>query len=345
MSVDLLHKLRAALFAGLLLAGATCEAALAQTPAVPPAGTRTPPSYAKIKTIDLPGTKGGSGGTIAHDPDTATLWLSQAANRNLVVIETGGNSVRQVIEGIDSAHEIGFSEHYVFIGDAANTAAVVIGKRSFEKAAALRPVGARPGPVYFDSKQGLLWVASASGEMTVFKAVGRGGFKHLAGLKLHPSPPAGALGNGLYLFAKDRLFQPVDEVIDVINPKSLKLEHVWTVGAGGRIASLAYDARTDRLLAGSEADMVVVVDAKSGKSVARVPIKGKAGAIAADSGLRRAYVADAAGLVEAIDLDHDVLVASFASEPGLHALAVDPNTHYLYVYRSRANKVDVFAPR
>ena len=340
----MLESGRAVLLMALLLAGGSFVVASAQTPAQPRAGTKPALSYARVKTIDLPGTRGGTSGAIAFDVDTATIWLSQAANRNLVVIETAANNVRQVIEGVDAAREIGFSEHYVFIGDAAETAAIVIGKRSFEKAAALRPVGARPGPVYFDSKQGQLWVASAGGEMTVFKAVGRGGFKHLAGLKLRPNPPAGPLGNGVYLALKDRLYQPVDETIDVINPKSLKLEHVWAVTSSGRIASLAYDAKSDRLLAAGEG-VVIAIDARSGKPAARLLIKGKAGAIAADSGLRRAYVADAAGLVEVLDLDHDALASSFASEPGVHALAVDTNTHYVYVYRSRANKVDVFAPR
>ncbi len=334
----------AALLAVVLLTSSVSLGARAETKATPNPAQKAPYLYVQLKTIDLPGTKGGSGGTIAVDTDTATVWLSQAANRNLVIIESKTNSVRQVIEGLDAAREIGFSEHFVFIADALDGAAVVIGKRSFEKAAALKPVGARPGPIYFDSKQGLLWIASAGGEMTVFKAVGRGGFKHLAGLKLRPSPPREVLGNGLYLFSKDRLYQPVDEVIDVVDPKSLKLEHVWSIGAVGRIASLAYDARTDRLLAASEA-VVFVVDAKAGKPMGKVPIRGRAGTVTADSGLRRAYVADATGLVEVIDLDHDTLLASFPSEPGLHALAVDPASHYVYVYRSRANKVDVYAPR
>ena len=345
MRADILRIGRAALLAALLVAGGNSLAARAQTGTAPSAAAKASSSYAKVKTIDLPGTRGGTGGGVAFDADTATIWLSQAANRNLVVIETGANDVRQVIEGVDPAREIGFSEHYVFIGDAADAAALVIGKRSFEKAAALKPVGARPGPVYFDTRQGQLWVASAGGEMTVFKAVGRGGFKHLAGLKLHPHPPAGTLGNGLYLPLKDRLYQPVDDVIDVINPKSLKLEHVWSAALGGRVTSLAYDAKADRLLAVGEAAAVVVIDARSGKPVGRAAIRGKAGAIATDSALRRAYVADAAGLVEVLDLDHDALVASFASEPGVHALAVDPRTHYVYVYRSRANKLEVFAPR
>ncbi|MFI4988296.1 MAG: YncE family protein [Alphaproteobacteria bacterium] len=335
----------AALPAAFLLALSALAGARAQTPAAPAAGQKASPPYLQLKTIDLPGTSGGSGGAVAFDTDTDTVWLSQAVNRNLVVVDAATNTVRRVIEGVETASEIGFSEHYVFIPDAMNPAAVVIGKRSLEKAAALRPVGASPGAAYFDSKQGLLWVTAANGEMTVFKAVGRGGFKHLAGLRLKPGPPKETPGAGLYVLSKDRLYQPVDDVIDVINPKSLKLEHIWNTAAAGRIASLAYDPRTDRLVAGSEASLVLVVDAKSGKAVARLPIRGKAGAVSVDPGLRRAYVADAAGLVEVIDLDRNTIVTSFASEPGVRALAVDPTSHALYVYRARANKLDVYAPR
>lgn len=334
---------RATLRAAILLAGVAVAGAHAFAQTTPP---QQPPAALKlVKTIDLPGAKGGLGGAIAVDTDTGTVWLAQAPNRNVVVIDTKSNTVRQALEAAESPSGIGFSEHYVFVADAANAAAVVIGKRSLERATTLRAVGARPGGAYFDNKHGTLWVAAANGEMTVFKAVGRGGFKRLAGLRLKPSPPKAAPGTGLYLAIKDRLYQPVDDAIDVINPTNRRVEHVWPIASGGRIASLAYDAKSDRLVAGSEGSEILVIDAKSGKLVAKVPVAGKAGAVAIDPGLHRAYAANAAGTIDLVDLDRNRLLASVASEPGLHALAVDPSTHLVYVYRDQANKVDVLAPQ
>jgi DNA-binding beta-propeller fold protein YncE len=67
-------------------------------------------------------------------------------------------------------------------------------------------------------------------------------------------------------------------------------------------------------------------------------------AVGVDSALRRAFVADRAGQVDVIELDHGLLLAAIPSEPEAHSLTVDPRTHLLYVYREQSNKVDVLAP-
>jgi len=218
---------------------------------------KAPVPYRLVTTIELPGEKGGASGAAAFDPDTRTIWLPHAPSHSLMVIETATNSLRQTIDGIDSPSGVSFSEHYAFVADAANGAAVVIGKRSLEKATTLRPVGAQPDGTYFDSREGALWVAAEDGEMTVFKAVGRGGFKRLAGLKLRPASADAKSGTGLFLASRDRLYQPLGAQIAVIDSKSRKVERSWTIETRGQIVSLAYDTKTDRVLAACEAGMVV----------------------------------------------------------------------------------------
>ena len=340
-----MRRLAIALLAAAALALGAGDAA-AQMNGPTSGQTSSPPvaPYKLVKTIDLPGARGGTGGEVALDPDTGTVWLAQAPNASVVVIDTESNEVRQVIEGIERGSGIGFSEHYAFVSDGAANTVVVIGKRSLEKAADLKPGGTEPDGVYFESKRGEMWVTASSGEMTIFKAVGHGGFKRLAGLKLKSGPAGKAPGTGLYLAAKDRLYQPVDEVIDVIDPASRHIEHSWKAAGAGRIASVAYDAKTDRLVAASSGRGVLVFDAKSGKLMAQVPIEGKLEAVAVDPALRRAYVADRAGTVDVIDLDRSLPLTAIPSEPEVHSVTVDPETHLLYVYRDHGNKVDVFAP-
>jgi DNA-binding beta-propeller fold protein YncE len=302
------------------------------------------PSYKLVKTIDLPGPRGGPGGDIQFDPDTGTVWLCQSANHDVVVIETRGNTVRQVIEGIDNGSGIGFSEHFAFLSDAGNNVAVVVGKRSFEKATELKPSGTAPYGIYFDPKRGALWV-TAGGEMTIFKAVGHGGFKRLAWLRLKPNPAKAPPGLGLYVAVKDRLYQPVDDTLDVINPNSRKIEHSWRSGGGARIASVAYDAKSDHLLLATEGAGVIVLDARSGRPLAKIALSGKLGQLALDPVLRRGYVANAAGQLDVVDLDRNALITAAAAEPELHGVTADPLTHFVYLYRDRSNKVDVLLPQ
>jgi DNA-binding beta-propeller fold protein YncE len=306
---------------------------------------RAETSYKLVKTIDLPGTRGGTGGMIAVDGESGTVWVAQAPSGSVVVIETRDNTVRRVIDGIDGPRGIGFSEHYAFVSDDANNAVLVVGKRSLEKATVLKPAGRQPDAVYFDSRHGTLWIAAAGGEATVFKAVGQGGFKRLAGLRLKPASAGERPGIGLYLAGKERIFQPSGDAIDVINPVNRKIEHVWKLDGAGRVTSLAYDAKTDRLVAGTAANELMILDSRAGKLAAKIPVKGAVGQVSIDPALRRAYAADQAGQVDVVDLDHNILLAVLPSEPGLHSLAADGNSHFLYVYRDRANKIDVLAPR
>ncbi|HLI14125.1 MAG TPA: hypothetical protein VKY65_21235 [Alphaproteobacteria bacterium] len=309
-----------------------------------PAWSADAVAYKLVKTIDLPGSKGGKGGEVAFDPDTGTVWLCQSPNRNIVVVETKTNTVRQAIEVIDNGGGIAFSEHFAFISDRMDNTTTVIGKRSFETAVALKPDGNSPGATYFDPKHGTLWVTSGS-EMTIFKAVGRGGFKRLAGLRLVPYPVKQGAGQGIYVAAKDRIYQPVDGVVDVINPNSRQVERAWQPGEAGRVTSIAYDTKSDRLILGTDAQAVLVLDAKSGKLLHTIPVGGKIGAVAVDAGLRRAYAGDLRGRVDVIDLDRNAVLTTLPSEPEAYGLTVDPTTHFVYVYRSMSNKLDVFAPK
>jgi DNA-binding beta-propeller fold protein YncE len=334
----------AAQTAGFLILLASLPAgAQTQTPASEPAAASGP--YKLVKTIDLPGGRGGTGGQIAFDTETAAVWLAQAPSKNVVVIETGANTVRQVIEGIENPAGICFSEHYAFVADTAANATAVIGKRSLEKATSLKLVGQQPDNVYFDTKNGALWIAASGGELTVYKAVGHGGLKRLAGLKLKPAPTKEPLGKGIYVASKDRIYQPVDDRIEVIDPMSRRTEHTWKVADAVRITSLSYDAKADRLIAGTVGKIVAVIDAKTGKELGKVTLKGEVGAVATDSGTRHAFAADRAGQIAVIDIDRASLAATIPSDAEVRALTLDPHSHFLYVYRDQANKVDVFAPR
>jgi DNA-binding beta-propeller fold protein YncE len=330
--------------AGFLLALSSASAgAQTQAPAAAPAGPLGP--YKLVKTIDLPGARGGAGGQIAFDAETASVWVAQAPSKNIVVIETGANTVRQVVEGIQSPSGICFSEHYAFVADTAANATAVIGKRSLEKATSLKLVGQQPDNVYFDTKNGALWIAASGGEITVYKAVGHGGLKRLAGLKLKPAPAKEPLGRGIYVASKDRIYQPVDDRIEVIDPMSRRSEHAWKVADAVRITSLSYDAKADRLIVGTVGKFVAFIDAKTGKEVGKVALKGEIGAVASDPSTRHAFAADRAGQIAVIDIDRTSLAALIPSDVEVQALTLDPHSHYLYVYRDQANKVDVFEPR
>jgi hypothetical protein len=121
--------------AALSLIGIACCLAL-------PAAAQS--EYKLVKTIDLPGDKGGHGDWTTFDTETRTVWLSQSPNHNVVVIDAATNAVKNVIPGIEDGNGIALSPRYAFLSDNKSGVTVVVDKRSFAKVASLRPEGKGP---------------------------------------------------------------------------------------------------------------------------------------------------------------------------------------------------------
>jgi DNA-binding beta-propeller fold protein YncE len=321
-----------------LVRAAACLAALSAT-AITPAIAGS--AYKLTKTIDLPGTKGGHGDWTTYDAATGTIWLSQSPDHNVVVIDAATKAVKGVIAGIEDGNGIALGEKYAFLADNGGNNVVVVDKTTFAKVATLTPAGKGPDGVNYLPKTAQFYVSSDSGDASIFDSAPP--FKTIAHFRLQPDPAKDGPDVGLYVPSKDRLYQPVDNVVDVIDAANAKVASVWTPGIKGSAKPLVYDEKTNRFLLGTTDHNVLVLDGDSGKVVATIPVQGNVDETAIDESARRAFVGDKAGLIEVIDLDSDKLVDTLPSEKNVHTLAVDAKTHDIYVYRNESNKVDVFS--
>ena len=299
------------------------------------------PDYKLVKTIDLPGGKGGHGDWTTYNPATGMVWLSQSPDHAIVVIDTKTNAVAGVIPGVENSNGIDFARGYAFAADADSNNIVVVDQKTLAKVATLTPAGKGPDTVNYLSKEGRIYVSSGSGDATMFDAMQP--FKMAASFRLNPDPVKDGPDVAVYVPSKDKVFQPVDNVLNVIDASTGKVVDVWKFGLTGSAKAAAYDAKTDHLIIGSGEKKLVVLDASTGKIVATIPVPGSVDATVIDAAARRAYVGDKSGVVDVVDLDSNTVVAKLPSEKNVHTLAVDTDTHAVYVYRNESNKVDVFA--
>lgn len=304
-----------------------------------------PTQYTLIKTIDLPGAKGGHGDWVTFDRATNTVWLAQAPQHNVVVIDAKTNTIKKVIGDIEEGNGIALSKHDAFLADGKGNKVVVLNKRTFAKVAELTDVGKTPDGVYWNARSGMLWVAADDdNQLTVFKAEKKG-FKKISSFKLEPNPAKDGPDVGILVASRGRVYQPVDNKVDVINDKTMKIETVWSPNVKGSTKSIAYDAKTGHLVVGTTDNAVLIMNAKDGKVVATIAVAGKVDQSVVDGRARRAYVGDKAGHIDVIDLDTNKLITTIPSDKNMHTLTVDTRTHTLYVYRDQMNKVDVFAAK
>jgi DNA-binding beta-propeller fold protein YncE len=281
---------------------------------------------------------------MAFDADTRTVWLSQSPNRNLVVIETRGNSVSRVIDGVESPGTIAFDGHFAYVADPDAKKVLIVDKRSYERVGAIEGIDAEPDAVYAEAGRGMVWV-TAGGTLSAYARSGKSGFDRVATLTILAEGNKIVPGAGVYVAARRRIFQPLVDGIDVVDPRLRTVEYRIRLDRVGRIAALAYDAKSGRLVAGTDRHAILFVKAATGTLAGVLRVAGAIGEIAIDPGLHRAYAADAAGTIDVVDLVHDKLLTTLPTEPGVQALAVDPTSHLLYVYRAHANKLDVIAPQ
>ncbi|WP_296659155.1 hypothetical protein [Paraburkholderia sp.] len=297
--------------------------------------------YQLVKTIDLPGTKGGHGDWVSYDKDTHAVWLAQSPNHNVVVIDANTMLVKKTLGGVDSGNGIDFDANHAYVTDATSGKLIVYDKHSFDRLAAVDSGGKTPDGVNVDTKTGTILLANDdSNNEAVFEA--KPPFKMTVSYKLKPEDDKDGPDVALYVASADRLYQPVGGKIDVINPNTHKIEAVWEFGLKGPAKGGVYDSKTNHLIFGTGDKKMLVVDATSGKLVTTITVAGPVDQTAIDTDKRRAFIGDKTGDLEVIDLDSNKVVDHIHTEPKVHTLTVDTSTHRVYVYLNESNKVGVY---
>jgi len=119
-----------------------------------------------------------------------------------------------------------------------------------------------------------------------------------------------------------------------IDATTFKVLNRWKLDGGEEPSGLDIDRNTGRLFIGCGGNKtMIVLDASNGKIVAKFPI-GRCDGVAFDPELKLAYSSNGEGtitVVREINADKFELVENITSEPGARTIAVDKNTHKLYL--------------
>lgn len=321
-------------------AAAFAVAAACALPGVAPANAQT--HYKLIKTIDLPG-KGGHGDWVVFDPRADQVWLAQSPDHAVVVIDAKDLKVKATIGGIEDGNGIALSNRYAFVADAAANKLVVIDRKSYQPVATVETGGKGPDGVALDTHSGTVYVGNDDSDTeTVF--MDRPPFTRVGDIALKPNPAKHGPDVNLYVPGVERVYQPVDNMVDVIDPGQQKVVAVWNFQLKKDSKPMVYDSMDKHLIIGSRDGKILVVDV-NGKLVASIPFDGgNIDQTAIDVGARRIFLGDKSGDLEVIDLKTNQVVDHLHTEKNVHTLAVDPLTHRIFVYLNESNKVDVFEP-
>lgn len=120
-----------------------------------------------------------------------------------------------------------------------------------------------------------------------------------------------------------------------VDANALTVLHSWPLAPGKTATALAFDAETRRLFAGCRGgQLMVVLDANSGKVVATAPIGERVDAAAFDATDKLVFMSSGVGTISVYHEDENdkySLVETITTSPGSKTMALDPATHNLFV--------------
>lgn len=119
-----------------------------------------------------------------------------------------------------------------------------------------------------------------------------------------------------------------------INAKTRKIVHRWPLAPGEEPTGLSYDAKTQRLYAGCHNKTLVVLDARTGKIVAHLPIGAgvDAGVFDAKLGVSLSSCGrDGTLAIVGEKSGKPALLATIPTHGGARTMALDPISHALFV--------------
>lgn len=289
---------------------------------------------------------GGPGGFDWMSVDTPIhrVFATHKGTKSIAVIDTRtGQALPSVPAGTAQGLAVDTVDGTVFAGDEDEKTLVVLDRRT------LKPLGQVPvtGPVdavAFDPKTDTLYADHDDGtEVWVIDGRSR---TLIGSVRISGAPEFLQ-----YSSATDRVYQNVKttNTVAVIDPRTNKVQAIWKTAPVMAPHGLAIDDKNGRLFTAGDGRLAVM-DLRTGRVLAVVPIAGSVDQIAFDPGLKRVYCAcGQTGMISVVQetATGGKSLGDVRSAKGAHTITVDPQSHAVWVCYSDARNsyLQAFLPR
>jgi DNA-binding beta-propeller fold protein YncE len=282
--------------------------------------------YGIVNKIHLPGDGGWD--YLSVDEAGARLFVSHGTVVQVVDLKT--NKLAGTIVETPGVHGIAIAEdlNKAFISVGRNASVKVINLKTLALITDVKVTGENPDAIMYDQFSKQVFVFNGrSANATVLDAVTNDVIGTIA-LDGKPEFPASDGKGRLYVNIEDK------SLISVIDVKSHKVEKSWPIAPGEEASRLALDNETHRLYAVCGNKLMVVVDAIDGHIVTTLPIGDGCDGVKFDTGMKRAFSSNGEGtitIVQELNKDSFKVLENFVTAPGARTLAVDNQTHHIYL--------------
>ena len=292
-----------------------------------------------IATIHLPG-KGGFTDYLILSPETHRLYAGYRTENKLVVVDTQTNTVVDSIGGLSRVCSVALVPERK-LGFTTNRGDDTVGIIDLATNKLLRkiPGGHGPDATIYNTAAKLVCISNHEGRsITLIDSA----------TEKSKTIPLGGLAEYVQADPKSGLiYQNLEDTSEcvVIDPSKYAVTARYKTSPGHEPTGLALDAEHNRLFVACSNEKLVVLDSETGKMITSLPIGSGVDFAAYDASLQRIYTANGgSGTVTIIHQDSPdryTVVQNVPTHRGAHALAVDPETHRIYVTYG-GSEIDVY---
>jgi len=283
------------------------------------------PRYHLIKQVPVPG--GLSWDYVTVDAAERRVYVTHGTQVDVLSADTfdllGTIPNTPGVHGVAIVHEFGRG----FITAGKSDSVLVFDLKTLKVQSEVK-VGKKPDAIVYDPATSHVYAMNGDADSATVINAADG--KVVGTIELGGGPEF-AVADG-----KGRIYVNLEEKAETvsIDSKALTVVDHWPLAPGKTATALAFDPLTRRLFAGCRGgQLMVVVDADSGKILTTAPIGERVDAAAFDPATKTVFMSTGGGTVSVYQQDSDkyTLVENVATHPGSKTMGLDPISHNLFV--------------
>jgi YVTN family beta-propeller protein len=288
------------------------------------------PGYHVVKTIAL----GGEGGWdfLTLDAEARRLYIARSDRVMVMDVDTG--TVVGEVPHTPGVHGVALvpKRGRGFASNGGDSTVTVFDLKTLREVARVN-VGQKPDAILYDPTSGRVFTFNVDGHDataidaetdTVIGTIPLGG---------RPESAVADEQGRVYVNLEDK-----NEVL-ALDARALRVVQRWPLAPGREPTGLAMDRARRRLFATCHNEMMVILDADSGRVVATLPLGKGTDAAIFDPDTRFAFSSNADGTLTVVRedaTDQFAVAETVATQAGARTVALDPKMHNLFLVTARA---------
>jgi len=285
----------------------------------------TSPHYHLINKISL----GGEGGWdfIAFEESSRRLFISHATH--VIVYDVDNEKIVGNIANTEGVHGIAFAREFNrgFISNGKSNTVLMFDLLTLDTLKRI-PVGENPDAIIFDPFSKKIIVCNAKSKNASVIDAASGAVVKTIDLGSGPEFAVSNEAGHIYINLEDE-----NKVLD-IDITTFTVVHHWSLSPGEGPTGIAMDKKTNRLFIGCANKLMMILDAKSGRVIDKLPIGKGVDAVVFDPEKQLAISSNGEGnltVVHEISPNKFAVTDTIKTKTGARTEALDFSTHTLYL--------------